>query len=243
MKAKLKVLVQAGHIAPREPGFESGTGTTGEQALVRAIRDKLVKFLADDGRFTPIPMPGKIPRGTKCDAALFLHADGSSNKAATGYSFGYPGYPVNVALARLVNEEFQKIPGHPPHHADNYTADLRGYYGFSRVDTAGPEVLVEHGFLTNPGEAAWLRSHVFALAQAEYKALLRYFKLPEKVTPEPTPQPKPQKPSGYWQVTRTFYDGHAVTERTGALRVWVLKQGNLTKKGVREVRARWVETG
>lgn len=169
------VLVQAGHVSPREPGFESGTGTAGEQELVRAIRDRLVMLLKHDGRFKPLPMPGKIPHGTKCDAALFLHADGSANHAASGYSFGYPSYPANVTLARLIDAEFQKLPGHPPHHRDNYTADLRGYYGFSRVDTSGPEVLVEHGFLTNPHERAWLKSHVNELAQAEYRALLNYF--------------------------------------------------------------------
>jgi N-acetylmuramoyl-L-alanine amidase len=236
------VLVQAGHIAPREPGFESGTGTAGEQELVRAIRDRLCTILKNDGRFKPLPMPGRIPRGTKCDAALFLHADGSSNKTASGFSFGYPDYPINRRLALQLADEFTKLPGHPPHHADNYTADLRGYYGFSRVDTRGPEVLIEHGFLTNPKEAAWLRGRVNDLAQAEYRALLRYFGMVAPPKPKPKPPPKP-KLSGYWLVTKTYYDGHTVTAKTGALRLWTLKQGNLAKKGIRDVRAHWVETG
>lgn len=238
---RLKVLVQAGHISPREPGFESGTGTAGEQELVRAIRDNLVGLLRSDPRFTAIPMPGAIPNGIQCDAALFLHADGSGSKDASGYSFGYPNYPVNIRLARLIDEEFKKLPGHPPHHRDNYTADLHGYYGFRRVSTAGPEVLVEHGFLTNPSEAAWLKSHVGELARAEYQALLNYFKLKPKVTPKPAPK---RKVSGYWLVTKTFYDGHeGPAEKAGAFRLWALKQGNLTKKGIRSIKAHWVETG
>lgn len=184
-----RVLVQAGHAPPREPGFESGTGTAGEIEYVTQVRDRLCNLLRADGRFDAIPMPGRIsPRGIVVDAAVFLHCDGSGNPRASGYSFGYPPYQVNRELAGLIGAEFEKIPGHPPHHADNYTADMRGYYGFSRVNTSGPEVLIEHGFLTNPSERAWLNAHIGELAKAEYQALLRYFHYPPK-----TPQQRPSK--------------------------------------------------
>ena len=173
--AKKRILVQAGHLAPREPGFEGGTGTNGEQELVKAIRDRLVAILRKDGRFEAIPVPGDIPNGIRVDAALYLHGDGSSNPGASGYCFGYPDHPTNKRLADMIAVEFNKIPGHPPHGRDNYTGGLRGYYGYSRVNTPGPEVLVEHGFLTNPAERRWLYAHVDELAQAEYKALLRFF--------------------------------------------------------------------
>lgn len=231
------VLVQAGHVSPREPGFESGTGTAGEQALVLAIRDALCVFLKADSRFKALPMPGKIPRGTRCDAALFLHADGSSNPKASGYSFGYPAATVNVSLARLIDKEFKKLPGHPPHHADNYTADMHGYYGFSRTDTPGPEVLVEHGFLTNPSEAAWLRAHVKDLAGAEYRALLNYFNL----IPRPKPKPVPAPVTPVWDVTVTNAHGLAQTVRTSSPRLWLLRYGNFAKKGVAHVDVQRVE--
>ena len=175
--AVLKVLVQAGHAPPREPGFESATGTNGEIATVLRIRDALCTLLHHDPRYDPIPVPGDIPTGIRVAAALFLHCDGAASPNASGYSFGYPDYTVNERLADLIDTEFQKIPGHPPHHADNYTGDLRGYYGFSRVDTPGPEVLVEHGFLTNPAERAWIEDNIDELAQAEYRALLEFFQL------------------------------------------------------------------
>lgn len=170
-----RVLVQKGHVSPREPGFEAGTGTVREQELVTLIANELDRLLRLDGRFTSIVVPGDIPDGIRVDAALFLHGDGSTNKAASGYSFGYPQFPVNKRLADLISTEFQKIPGHPPHHADNYTRDLAGYYGFSRVNTPGPEVLIEHGFLTNPAEQAWLFANVPALARAEYVAVCKFF--------------------------------------------------------------------
>lgn len=171
----IQVLVQAGHVAPREPGFEGGTGTVREQEFVLLVRRHLLRHLQRDDRFEGIAAPGDIPNGIKVDAAIFLHGDGSSNPEATGISFGYPDYEVNKKLADLIWDEFRKIPGHPPHHADNYTADLHGYYGFRLVDTPGPEVLVEHGFLTNPDEQKWMFDHVPELARAEYVALCRFF--------------------------------------------------------------------
>lgn len=61
--------------------------------------------------------------------------------------------------------------------------------------------------------------------------------------PKPVPVPKPQpKISGHWMITTSFYDGNTKTETSGALRLWALKQGNLVKKGVRDVHAHWVET-
>ena len=174
-----RIVVQAGHNAPREPGFEGGTGTPGEIALAKDIAFELIRLLKDDGRFVPIYQPGDIKDGIKCDLALFLHADGSSNPRASGYSFGYDvRYAVNKKLANLISLEFDKLPGHPPHHADNYTGGLRQYYGFSRVDCPGGEVVVEHGFLTNPSEREWLLKNVKRLAHAEYLAILAYFGYP-----------------------------------------------------------------
>src|SRR5258708_4999754 len=95
----LRVLVQAGHLVPREPGFESQTGAPGEMELVHDIRDELVDLLRKDGRFEPLPMPGRIPWGIRCHAALFLHADGAT-PAAHGCSFGFDDlFPVNRRLA------------------------------------------------------------------------------------------------------------------------------------------------
>lgn len=202
----IRVLVQAGHIAPREPGFESGTGTTREQEFTRALRDRLVKMLEDDGRFEAIPVPGDIPDGIKVDAALFEHGDGSANPAATGFSFGYPAYTVNKKLAGLIAEEYAKLPGAPRHGRDNYTPGLREYYGYRRVITSGPEVLVESGFLTNPKEAAWMFANLDELAAAQYRALLRHFALPLPADDEwepgdpiwqNLPGPKP-KPAWFW---------------------------------------------
>ena len=162
-----------------------------EQELTKAIRRRLVKLLRRDERFQPVPCPGDIPDGVSVDAAIFLHGDGSANPASTGYSFGFPVHPVNQKLATLIDAEFKTIPGHPPHHEDNYTGGLRQYYGYRRVPTPGPEVLVEHGFLTNPGEQKWIFDNLTPLARAEYRALCRFFQL------EPTLELRRGRPIGF----------------------------------------------
>lgn len=206
MSAKKRVLVQAGHIAPREPGFESGTGTEGEQQYVRLVRAHLLHYLGADGRFEAIGVPGDIPDGIKVDAALFLHCDGSGDARSSGFSFGYPGFAINKRLADFVAAEFFRLKGHPPHHSDNYTGGLAGYYGYSRVDTPGPEVLIEHGFLTNPDERRWMNGNVAQYAKAEYRALVRYF---FGTAPAPTPGLM-----GRWAVSVVAEDGEVIRGKT-----------------------------
>jgi hypothetical protein len=173
---KRRVLVQAGHNRPLQPGHETQTGAAGEAELVHRIQKRLVQNLQQDGRFEPISMPGKIPKGTKADAAVFLHGDGAGS-TATGFSFGFPDAAVNKKLANFIASEFSKIPGHPHRRPDNGTDDAHFYYGFGLVDSQGPETLIEHGFLSNPTEKQWMQRHVPQLARAEYVAICRFFGL------------------------------------------------------------------
>jgi hypothetical protein len=178
-----RILVQAGHKPPLQPGHETQTGAPGEAQLVANIQQALVSLLEADPNFDPIPMPGRLDDGTQCDAALFLHADGVDNQSAHGFCFGFPSFDVNRRLAGLIADEFEKLPNHPVHRIDNPTKDASEYYGFAHTHTPGPEVLIEHGFVTNPNEHAWLNAHVKQLAQAEHAALRRFFGFAPDHTP------------------------------------------------------------
>jgi hypothetical protein len=174
-----RILVQAGHQRPLQPGTEGQTGAPGEAELVAEIQHALVGMLNQDPDFHGVPAPGRIDPNVKVDGAIFLHADGFHDPSAGGYSVGYPpGFEVNRRLAQLIANEIEKLPGHPRRRPDNNTNDMKFYYGFGIVQTPGPEVIVEHGFVTNPAEHRWLKAHVNALAQAQHKALRRFYGLP-----------------------------------------------------------------
>jgi hypothetical protein len=174
-----RIMVQAGHQRPLQPHHLTQTGAPGEAELVAKIQGKLVELLNADAHFHGVPMPGLIDEGVHVDGAVFLHADGAANHSASGYSLGFPvnGDPqhVNRRLANLIAEEIEKIPGHPHRRPDNNTKDMAQYYGFGHTHTPGPEVLVEHGFVTNPHEHDWLNRHVSQIAHAEFTAIRRFF--------------------------------------------------------------------
>lgn len=176
-----RIMVQAGHQRPLQPHHLTQTGAPGEAELVARIQGKLVELLNGDEHFHGVPMPGLIDESVQVDGAIFLHADGAASTAASGYSLGFPvnGDPqhVNRRLANLIAEEIENIPGHPHRRPDNNTADMAQYYGFAHTHTAGPEVLVEHGFVTNPHEHDWMNRHVAQIAQAEFTAMRRCFGL------------------------------------------------------------------
>jgi hypothetical protein len=182
-----RILVQAGHQRPLQPGHEDQTGAPGEAELVAAIQRALVKRLNDDPDFHGVPMPGLIDDDVRVDGALFLHADGSTDASARGFSLGYPDDDVNKRLANLIADEFKKLDGHPPQRPDNNTVDRHEYYGFHHVSTPGPEVLVEHGFVTNHHEHHWMTHNIDELAAAEHNALRRYFGLSAIHTPADAP--------------------------------------------------------
>ena len=96
--------------------------------------------------------PGKV------DVFVALHMDGSTNQWATGPSWGYP--PVSdesKAFAQELKAARRMIPGSLPARDDNYSVNLRKYYGFNRSysDAAPVKIVYENGFVTNDLEAKW----------------------------------------------------------------------------------------
>jgi len=176
-----RILIQAGHAEPRQPGHLDQTGTRREIEFSMKMQAELANLFRRDGRFTVQTCPGLFPypewRG---DVFLSLHLDGAGNPASHGFSLGWPANGRapgrGPELAGRIAKRFLAIPHPGGHHADNYTDALRGYYGWSRVD-APTKVLIEHGYSTNAAEQAWMFTHVPHMARATYGAVLEHLGL------------------------------------------------------------------
>ena len=177
--AKPHVVVQVGHESPREPGI-AGLGANGELELVQKIGTALVAKLRQDGRFDVKKIPGMFPPEIKngsftVDAFIALHADGIDSASVEGWGFGFPPpSSPSKKFANLVASEF--IPFHRSRRRqDNVTTDLSMYYAWkpARMPGSSPRIVVEHGFVSNPTERAWLFAHVDELAAAEVRAIAK----------------------------------------------------------------------
>lgn len=85
-----RVLLQAGHVAPREHGFEPGTGTSGEQALVAAIQSKL----------------GKLPAATAYYGAIMRY-----DSAVGGFNFARADAPTVAGEGIGIDQLFALASG------------------------------------------------------------------------------------------------------------------------------------
>ena len=167
------------------PSNEGGTGTVREQEFALQCQQALAQILRADGRFHVELCPGDIPDGWVGDLFISLHGDGAG-PSAHGYSFGWPANGRDPGrgpeLAGRLAVEWAQLDHPGGHHSDNYTANMRGYYGWSRTN-APTKVLIEHCFLTNPVEQAWAFKHVADMQQATYRAVLKHFALRPPVKP------------------------------------------------------------
>jgi N-acetylmuramoyl-L-alanine amidase len=158
--------------------IKDGGGTPGEATVVLQIARKTRAALLDRGykvamtrtgaEFT-LGNGGNIARAKFCNqhrAALMLriHADGSTDPGRHGVSTLYPAWHAGWTddvhrpsrrAARLVQEEMVRRTG-AANLGLSRRADLTGF-NWANV----PVVLVETGFLTNPGERARLTSSTY----------------------------------------------------------------------------------
>jgi hypothetical protein len=179
--AKPHVLIQFGHAEPHQPGHEKETGAAGEAELVAKIGRALMRRLNDDDRVEARRIPGKFPGDVvdgdwPVDVFIALHGN-AAGATAEGYSFGFPPKSSRgKRMADLIGDEF--APFHRSfRRRDNETTNLSGYYGWGLLPGDPAACVVEHGFLTNPAERAWMNDHITELAEAEYRAVLKRLRL------------------------------------------------------------------
>jgi hypothetical protein len=93
------------------------------------------------------------------DSFVALHGDGSANTSRRAGSVGYRNDEGRVLSARW--KTLYEAGGWPFGFLDdNYTNNLRFYYGTGRAISAGNEraAIVEFGFMTNPDSRAFIES-------------------------------------------------------------------------------------
>lgn len=162
-----KVVVQMGHVARRT----GATGTHREQEFARLVGSRLSSELSKRGH--KVYLIGADDAVPNCEVFVSLHLDGNRNTSIRGASVGYPSNSSGSPSGRLAQawKRHHQRNGYPSgFHRDNYTEGLRYYYGF-RSSIATFEYLAEHGTSTNPGDEAWLFSHIEECVRAHVDAI------------------------------------------------------------------------
>lgn len=177
------VAIQRGHCF-RTSG---ATGGRDEQRFTDEVGRRLAWRLGELGhRVHLLTADQAVPRGL--DVFVALHTDGNVNPAKRGASVGY-NTDGGRRLAAAWKRAWQRAGFASGFLPDNYTAALRGYYGFGLSD-ARFEFLAEHGHHSNPAEYDWLHSHYDEAAAAHVAAigeLVGHPRPPGDTVSDPTP--------------------------------------------------------
>jgi peptidoglycan hydrolase-like protein with peptidoglycan-binding domain len=167
----LDIIIQMGHIG-RTKG---STGTAGEQAFTKALGDEIGKLLKG-GRLNYRIMGADnwtVPKPNKATVFLSLHADGSTNTSARGFSMGFkPG--TSEVFKEYIAIPYKELCGFS-RRKDNYTSGMVKYYSWKHIDCPYT-ALIEHGFMTNDIERAWITSHIKDIAQCHVSSIKKFFK-------------------------------------------------------------------
>lgn len=150
----MRLVLQRGHVG-RTRG---STGAAGEQELATRIAARVVELAPATVEVVVIDADEPTHR-YRGDAFVALHGDASENEHVGGASVGWRT-PAGKELGDRWKVIYQDRGWPGGFRDDNYTTNLARYYGTGRALTAGNHraVILEHGFLTNPSERAWLES-------------------------------------------------------------------------------------
>lgn len=188
-KGPLRVGLQVGHWKNSELPDElekirgnSGAASRGiaEWEVNMAIAKETEKLLKARNIVVDI-LPATIPPSYWADAFVAIHADGNESGQKSGFKVAsswrdYSGKANE--LSQIIEDVYEKEVGFSVD--PNITRNMRGYYAFSwwryehAVHPMTPSVILETGFLTNPGESMLLINHPEIPARALSDALVRF---------------------------------------------------------------------
>lgn len=184
------VVIDPGH-GGKDPGAVGRAGTL-EKDVTLAVALELESLLNRAGVYTRLTRRSDVdladehafPRKAQdlrrrallanqagADVFVSLHANSFPNSRWSGaQTFYFPDDPEGRRLAQYIQEAIRR------RWPSNRRQPRPGNYRVLR-DTGMPAVVVELGFLSNPGEEQLLASHEYrrALAEAVYQGILAFF--------------------------------------------------------------------
>jgi hypothetical protein len=187
-----EVVVQAGHEGRpascaafhRHP---CNTGAPGELTWTPIVADETTRVLRAHG-ISVARIPADFRESYTADAAVFIHFDGNDKPCSTGASIGYKQDDVNRGAADAwrayygARWPFKFMP-------DNFTVNLRKYYGFKQVTSSRGALVIELGEISCAQQKTWLASRLIWAGDllAHYLSTL----IGKGGVPDPGPYPQP----------------------------------------------------
>ena len=208
----LRVALQAGHWkaaeAPDEQAGLRGNGTRGggkaEWEVNFEIAEKTAAIMREQGFVVDI-LPTTIPPDYWSDVFVAIHADGHPSTSVSGYRVAAPRRDATgraAEFARILEERYGEATGirlYP-----ELTRRMQGYYAFNyrryqhalHPMTVG--VIIETGFLTNPGDRRIIVDAQERSAKGIAEAVTLFLKtmpLEPRVIPPPYPERQARRPN------------------------------------------------
>ena len=152
------VLVSAGHegrpqSCARFPKHHCNLGTPGERTWNPIVADEAAKKLREMG-YSVAREPADFAGTYDVKAAIFIHFDGTDRPCTSGASIGYHTDASRFAADLWKKTYAPLIPFR--FMPDDFTDNLRDYYGFRQVRAQDGALVLELGELTCPAQRAWL---------------------------------------------------------------------------------------
>ena len=185
MAERLQLVIQAGHVGRTR-------GATGARGLPQFGTEQMWTHKTAVHCQHWLTLRGWTVEWTKADdhvpdsdVFIAVHHDGARSAYARGPSVGYPSSDDSKAAAQVWKAAYNAHYPGPAFRPDNYTSGLRGYYGY-RKSTADIKLCCEHGFGSNPDDAAfmWSADGQDAAVDAMEAVLLAHLGIAARKTPE-----------------------------------------------------------
>jgi N-acetylmuramoyl-L-alanine amidase len=176
MSAQFDVLIQAGHEG-RTSGATGAVGDLGREIDWTPIVANSAMGALQSAGISVLRKSANLglqdAEKYRAKIAIFIHFDGSDDACASGASVGYPADDVSHDAAqkwKALYESYWPVGSGFKWMGDNFTIDLKQYYGFRRVQGDGAKIVLELGEITCADQAGWLKPRLAWAGQ-----LIAYF--------------------------------------------------------------------